>query len=142
MPWIERIAFAVLHRCEEQFLIRIEVHGFRQHPYVHRLEIRRTLCDDDKVGSSLPRRRLTQSACWKKLIIDDEPVIVDKQHVDSRLDIAVLESIVKEDDIHVLCLVVVRQPVDALPAIGIHSDIDIVELPLHLKRLITNIRHR
>ena len=66
-------------------------------------------------------------------------MIVDQQNVDAGLDIAVLVGVIEKDDVDIVSLLVMRQPVHALTAVLVYSDVDIGEFLLHLVRLVTDL---
>ncbi len=133
---------AVFERREVEILIGIEVHCLGEHAVVDGFHVLRTLRDDDDVGAVLARERFAQPACRQHLVVDDEAVVVDEQDVDARFDVSVLEGIVEEDDIRVLCLVVAGQFVDAVTAVLVYGDVYVRVLLLHLIRFVTDVAHR
>ena len=132
----------VVDTGEVEFLIGIEVHGLGEHTKLHRLQVFRTLGNDHDVGTALSVETLAQTSRRQQLVVDDQPVIVNQQNVDAGLDIAVLIGVIEKDNVDIVSLLVMRQPVHALTAVLVYSDIDIGEFLFHLVRLISDFACR
>ena len=65
----------------------------------HRSYVGRTFRHDDDVGTVKTGYLFAQSAFGQQMVVGDETVVVDEQDVDVGMYIAVLESIVKQNDI-------------------------------------------
>ena len=139
---IQRFQLIVFQCGEEQLLIRIEVHGPGEHAELHRLEVARTFRDDHDISTVLTLLGLPQHTGGQQLVVDNETVVVNQQDIDAWLDVAMLESIVKQHHIGVLCLLVACETIDAMTTVPVNGDIDIRILLLHLVRLITNHTRR
>ncbi len=136
------LQFIIVECGEEKLLVGIEGDRLREDAEFHRLQVFRAFRDDDNIGPGLSLCRLAEPSCGKQLVIDDQAVIVDQQDVDARLDITMLESIIEQDDVHILCLLIMCEPFDATRPFPVDSHIETFELPLHLVRLIADLRHR
>ena len=134
-----RQQLSIVYRCEEQLLVRIEVHGLGDNTVLHGLEVLGALGDNDNISTILAVQWLTQSAGRQQLVIDNQAVIVYQQDVDARFDIAVLEGIVKQNDINIL--VVFNECVNTMATVLVYSNDDIRIFLLHLERLVANLRH-
>ena len=135
----ERLQRLVVERCEVELLIGVEVHLLRQHTVFHRLEILRTLRDDDDVGPVLGLQRLAEPSGRQQFIEDDQTMVVDEQDVDAGLHVAVLEGIIENDDVRTVFKI--RQTVYAPSTLLVHGDVDFRELPLDLVRLVAKVSH-
>ena len=137
----DRHQLQVVNAREVQTLVREQVQCFSEDAKLHGLQVLGTLRDDHHVGPVLATERLAQAACGEQLVVDDESVIIDQQDIDARLHVAVLESVVEKDHIHVLRLRIARHAVDALATVAVDGHIGIGKLPLHLVRLIADLVH-
>ena len=135
----DRPQLVVRYRREIQMLVRIEVHGLHDDPELHWLQLLGALRHDDDVSPVLAFQRLAQSACGQQLVVDDEAMIVDEQDVNARFDIAVLESVVQQNDIR--GLVAGLQQFDAMRPLLVHGYGHVGELLLHLVRFIPYLTH-
>ena len=123
---------------EEELLVGIEVHGFGDDAELHRLQVLRTFRDDHDVGPVLALHGLPQSSCRQQRVVDHQSVVVDEQDIDARLHIAMLEGVVKEDDVDVFGIFSIGQVLDAPCPFLVHGHGDISELGLHLVRLVAD----
>jgi len=138
--WEDRLQASVVQRSEIQLLIGVEVHGLGDDTELHGLQVAGTLGDDDDVGAVLAAEWFAQASCRQQSVVDDQPMVVDQQDVDAGLHIAVLEGVVKQDDVQLLVLFC--QLVDAVASLPVNGDGDVGELLFHLERLVTNLCFR
>jgi hypothetical protein len=69
-------------------------------------------------------------------------MVIYQKNVDSRLYVTVLIGIVKKDDICVLCRFIGGYAFNAVTSVAVNGNTHILELAMHLIRLITDIPHR
>ena len=135
----ERLQITVVDGGKKEILIGKKVQGLGNNAIFHRLKVFRTLRNDDDIGAVLARLGLAKPAGRKKAVVDDETVVVDKENVYARLDIAVLESIVKKH--YVKAFVAFGETLYAMAAILVDGHGDSRKLLLHLKWLIADGCH-
>gem|GEM_PF-4077756 len=131
----------IFKRCKIQLLIRKKVHRLDDNPIFHRLKILRTLCNNDDVCPCLAALRFPKTPGRQKLVIYYQPVIVNKQDVDSRLYVPMLESIIKQNHIGVFSLFIAYNPFNAMTSVLVNGHMHFWKLRLHLEWLVTNILH-
>ena len=131
---------SIVYCREKELLIGIEVHRLGNDAILHRLQVFRTFGHYDDVGTVFTVEGFTQPASRQQLVVDDKAVIVYQQDVDARLDVAMLEGIVQQNDIQpfVKCC----QLVYSVTAILVDCHLHIWILLLHLIRLVADIEHR
>ena len=69
-------------------------------------------------------------------------MVVHQEDVDARFHISVLEGIVEQYHIHILCLFVRLQSLYSSDSLGVYCHIDVGELLVHLERLVAYLGHR
>ncbi len=79
---------------EEELLVGIECHGFRDDAILHGFQLLGTFGHDDDVCPVLAVEGLAQPSRRQQLVIDDESVVVYQQDIDAGFDIAVLEGVI------------------------------------------------
>ena len=136
-----RLQPVIFERCKEQLLIRIQIHLLSKHTEVHGFQILGTFRYDDNVCTVFALERLTQASRRQELVIDDGSVIVHKQDVYTRLDIAMLEGIIEHDDIRLFRAVVMNQLINASCPFGIYCHRHFRVFLLDLVRLVANHLH-
>ena len=124
---------------EEELLIRIEFHGLGDDAELHGLQVLRTFRDNHDVGSVLTLDRFPQPSCRQQGVVDDQSVIVDEQDIDAGLHIAVLEGIVKKNDVSAFRLFSACQMINPPGSLPVYSYCDIGEFGLHLIGLVTDV---
>ena len=68
-------------------------------------------------------------------------MIIHKKYIDSRLYVAVLIGIIKQDDIRILCGFICGDTFNAVSSVAIHGNAHVLELTMHLVRFITDFPH-
>ena len=124
---------------EEELLIRIEFHGLGDDAELHGLQVLRTFRDNHDVGSVLTLDRFPQPSCRQQGVVDDQSVIVNEQDIDAGLHIAVLEGIVKKNDVSAFRLFSACQMINPPGSLPVYSYCDIGEFGLHLIGLVTDV---
>ena len=133
---------SVAERTEEELLVRPEIQRRHDDPKAHRIDVLRAFRDDDGRGATACGRSFAQSSCRKEAIVGDEAMVVDEQDVVSGFDITVLISVVQQDNLNVLCRLIVHESLYPVPPVGIYRDINLRELLLDLPRLVADFFHR
>ena len=140
--WKHRHKWQLLHRSEIQLLIGIEVHGTLKYAVAHRRCFLRALGDYNDVSPILSFQWFAQAACRQQFVVDNQPMIVNEQYVQSWFNIPMLKGIVKHDDLHVFRCFVIHQSLDSMATIGINGYVSIWKLAVHLVRFIAYLWHR
>ena len=138
----EAIGLAVVEGGEEQLLVRLQRQRFPYDSVVHWGHLGWALADDDDVRAFLGDDGFAQAPCGKHGIICDETMVICEQDVQPCLHIAVLEGIVKENDIDILGLGIRQKTVDAVTAVSIHGHDGIGKLLFDLPGLVSYLVHR
>ena len=132
----------IAERREEQVLVRLKPERFLDDAVVHGLHLGRALRHDDNVRTLFGAHGFAQASGRQELVVGDEAVVVGKQDVEARFDVAVLESIVEENDVGVARGLERQQLAYAMAAVGVHGDDGFGKFLLHLPGLIANLAHR
>ena len=117
-------------------LIGEEVHGLGDDTKLHGFQILWTFRHYHYVGAVLAIERLAETAGGQEFVVDDKTMIVYKQDVDARFDIAVLKGIVEKDDVYVLHCRPVGKTANAVHTVSVDSHCHISKLLLHLHWLV------
>lgn len=139
---VDTLQLAILETCEVELLIREKVQGSCEYSERHWLQVFRALGYYHDVGSCLTFLRFTQTTGWQQLVIDDKAMVIHKKDVDSWFYITVLIGIVKKDDICILCRFIGGYAFNSITSVAVNGNTHVLELAMHLIRLITDIPHR
>ena len=72
--------------------------------HIDRFHILRTLGHDEVVRTQQRLSRIAQLSVWKQMIALDRAVCVDDYDIDKRIDIAMLETIIHNNEIYLRML--------------------------------------
>ena len=127
---------------EEELLVRVDLHGLGDDAEFHRFHVFRAFCDNHDVGPVLALDGFPQPSGRQQRVVDDQPVVVDEQDIDAGLHIAVLESIIEQDDVYVFDVFPAGQFVNAVCTFLVDGHRDIGKLGLHLVGFVTDALDR
>ena len=130
-----------MQRGEVERLIGVELHGLRQHAVVDGVQRVGAFRYYNNVGAFFAVNGFAQPSRRQQLIVDNQPVIVDEQNVQSRLHIPVLIGIVEDYDIGVLGGLIVDDMVDAAAPVGIDGNLNVGKFLFHLEGFVTDVAH-
>ena len=139
---VNRLQVAILKTCEIELLIREEVQGSCEYSERHRLQVFRALGHYHYVGSCLAFLWFAQTTGRQQLVVDDKSMIINQKDIYTRFYITMLIGIIKEDDISILGCFIGGDAFNSITSVAIHSNTHVLELSVHLVRLITDIPHR
>ena len=137
----EGIELAIVQRGEVERLVGVELHGLRQHAVVDGVQRVGAFRYYNNVGAFFAVNGFAQPSRRQQLIVDNQPVIVDEQNVQSRLHIPVLIGIVEDYDIGVLGGLIVDDMFDAAASVGVDGNLNVGKFPFHLEWLVTDVAH-
>ena len=69
-------------------------------------------------------------------------MIIHKKNVDTRFHITVLIGIVKENDVSILGFFIGADALNTMTSVTVNGNAHVLELAMHLVRLVTYIPHR
>jgi len=137
----DSLQLTIVECREVKLLIGIQIHLLGEHAEIHGFHVFRTFGHDDNVCAILTLQRFTQATCWYQLVEDDGSVVVNEQNVDTRLDIAVLEGVIEQNNVCLFRLVVMNQVIDTACTFAINGYRHLRIFLLDLIGLVANHLH-